>query len=119
VSFGARHAQAVPQAMEYPTEGEQMFVIVYGKDEDSGEYRVHVADEREVSRLYDEQDFASFEDVNILGIYAPGKDGSLQLVHLGESHKINTDEEMPFRYAAAPLITADGTTVGSVTFTDH
>jgi hypothetical protein len=105
--------------MEHPTEGEQMFVIVYGKDEDNDEYRVRIAERGEVSRMYDEQDFASFEEMNILGIYAPGKDGSLQLVHLGKSHKINTDEEMPFRYAAAPLITADGTAVGSVTFTDH
>jgi hypothetical protein len=55
----------------------------------------------------------------VAGVYAVGHDGTLQPVHLGASRQVNEDEEMPFRYASAPLLTGDGRRVGSVTFTDH
>jgi hypothetical protein len=95
-----------------------MFAVVF-KDEDPGEYRIVLYNGSEVSRMYDEQDFASFEDLGVTGIYAPGKDGSLQPVHAGEPSRAVTEEELPFRYAWAPLLTADGTVAGRVTYTDH
>jgi hypothetical protein len=95
-----------------------MFAVVY-KDEDTGEYTIGLCTGREVSEMYDEQDIASFEDLGVTGIWAPGKDGSLQPVHAGEPSRAVTEEELPFRYASAPLLTADGTVAGRVTYTDH
>jgi hypothetical protein len=93
------------------------FVTISNADEVTGERHVRLHTLPEISDMYDMQDCDYMEDV--AEILAIGSNGKLQPVHLGESRKINTDEEMPFRFASAPIITADGLTVGRVTFTDH
>lgn len=74
--------------------------------------------EREISYMYDMADCDAMEDVR--AIWATGgTDDRLQPVHVGPQSRINTDEEDPFYYATAPLLTDDDTIVGYVTFTDH
>ena len=90
---------------------DKIFVVVW----DDGHVSVH--GESDVSQMYDRADCDQMDGVT--EVLAVGTDGKLQPVKVGESRKINTDEEMPFRYASAVITTTDGRVVGRVVYTDH
>jgi hypothetical protein len=77
---------------------------------------VSAADGRRVSEMHDMADCDGMEGA--AGIYAADEDGVLVRIEVGGSRKINTGEEYPFRYAAAPIM-AGTRQVGAVTYTDH
>jgi hypothetical protein len=54
----------------------------------------------------------------VKSIHAANQDGELVKITVGKSHEINTDEERPFRYAAAPIM-AGTRRVGTAAYTDH
>ena len=71
----------------------------------------------EVSGLYDLADCGYMDDVT--AIYAVGRDRTLRPVRVGKQRRINTHDDVAFRYAAADIVTDDGRIVGQVTYTDH
>jgi hypothetical protein len=77
---------------------------------------VSAADGRRVSEMHDMADCDGMEGVK--GVYAADADGKLLEIAVGESRKINTDQELPFRYATSPIM-AGTRRVGAVIHTDH
>ena len=77
---------------------------------------VSAADGRTVSEMHDLADVDGMEGVR--AVYAADQHGDLVKITIGESREINTDEELPFRYAASPIM-AGARQVGAVIFTDH
>ena len=77
---------------------------------------ITAADGTRVSAMHDMADADGMEGVR--AVYAADQDGSLTEITVGRSRKINTDEELPFRYAASPIM-AGTRQVGTVTHTDH
>lgn len=64
-------------------------------------------------------DMADCQDVDgVREILATDENGELVPVRVGDSQRINTDEEFPVRYANAQIF-AGTRCVGHVTFTDH
>ena len=77
---------------------------------------VSAVDGKRVSEMYDRADCDGMESA--IAILAADQDGQPVKVTVGESRKINTDQECPFRYAESPIM-AGTRRVGTVTFTDH
>lgn len=86
------------------------FVVVW----DDG--RVTSSNNSWVSEAYDMADCDYMDGVK--SIHAVNEKCELVKITLGDQHRINTDDENPFRFAAAPIM-AGKRRVGRVTFTDH
>lgn len=90
------------------------FIVVLADDTFS------IDSEKELSDRIDMADTGSMDEV--VGIYKVYNTQFYE-VKVGNSYPINTDEEYPFRCAAAPLYITkaggDREEVGTVTFTDH
>lgn len=86
------------------------FLLIEGQD---GEEVMRVVDEAAVSDRIDMDDCYN-EPFQVFALL----DGKLYEVKYRRQHRINTDEEMPFHYAASDLV-ANGVVVGQVTHTDH
>lgn len=91
--------------------GARTFVVVW----DDTHVSAHT--EADISRMFDLVDCDSMD--GITAVLAVGNDGTLRPVTTGKSYRINGEDEYPLYYAAAPLVTDDGRTVGYVHFSDH
>lgn len=79
--------------------------------------QISLATEAEVSRMIDMADCDSMEGV--AGIWAAGKDGTLQLCHTGELQRDPAWPEESIFYGHSPVRTSDGRIVGYVAHSDH
>jgi hypothetical protein len=70
--------------------------------------------ENDVSRWFDERDIHQEEGQ----WYWLDASGHLHKIEVGDKVDINTDDEAPFYFAAAPIM-ANGIRVGEVVYTDH
>ena len=89
------------------------FLVIEHGDYEEGS-TPHLCTEERVSRRIDMSDCydGPFE------VWYITDEGKIVKVEYGKERRINTDEEMPFRYASTPMV-ADGATVGHVIHTDH
>lgn len=99
--------------MWFDEEKGNYFIVVLADDSFS------IDDEKRLSERYDMADTGTMDEV--VGVYKI-KEGKFYAVKSGRSYKINTDEEMPLRYAASELVIqrlGRHEVVGTVTHTDH
>jgi len=94
----------------------RFIVAEWGMDEDDPMH-LYMCDETKVSRLYDESDLHG--EAFTVWTMNKAANGFVTVSLTNGRRRINTDVEMPFRFAETDLITSEGEIVGVVTWTDH